>query len=110
MISSDCPATYVSRPRSTRAILPAVAATGDAVSAVASIIAKVSPMRSSARMTWPSQRRQRMAVRVATGMVYGNCHYGDALGAKIGAVPVIIPFAWFMMIYASWIVAHILAT
>jgi uncharacterized membrane protein len=48
------------------------------------------------------------AAGVATGMVYGSYHYGDALGAKIGAVPAIIPFAWFMMIYASWIVAHIL--
>jgi uncharacterized membrane protein len=48
------------------------------------------------------------AAGVATGAVYGSYHYGDALGVKIGAVPAIIPFAWFMMIYASWIVAHIL--
>ena len=48
------------------------------------------------------------AVGVATGMVYGSYHYGDVLGAKIGAVPAIIPLAWFMMVYASWIVAHIL--
>ncbi|CAB3751689.1 carotenoid biosynthesis protein [Paraburkholderia solisilvae] len=48
------------------------------------------------------------SVGVATGAVYGNYHYGDALGAKIAGVPLIIPFAWFMMVYASWIVAHIL--
>jgi putative membrane protein len=48
------------------------------------------------------------AVGVATGMVYGAYHYGDALGAKIGGVPIIIPFAWFMMVYASWMVAHLL--
>jgi uncharacterized membrane protein len=48
------------------------------------------------------------AVGVATGAVYGNYHYGDALGAKIAGVPFVIPLAWFMMVYASWIVAHIL--
>lgn len=48
------------------------------------------------------------AVGVATGAVYGAYRYGDALGLKLGAVPVIIPFAWFMMIYASWIMAHVL--
>jgi putative membrane protein len=48
------------------------------------------------------------SVGVATGLVYGPYHYGTALGAKIAGVPVIIPFAWFMMIYASWIVAHLL--
>jgi uncharacterized membrane protein len=48
------------------------------------------------------------SVGVATGLVYGPYHYGDALGAKIAGVPAIIPFAWFMMVYASWIVAHLL--
>jgi putative membrane protein len=48
------------------------------------------------------------SVGVATGAVYGNYHYSDALGVKVGAVPFIIPLAWFMMVYASWIVAHIL--
>jgi uncharacterized membrane protein len=48
------------------------------------------------------------SVGVATGVVYGPYHYGETLGAKIAGVPVIIPFAWFMMIYASWIVAHLL--
>jgi uncharacterized membrane protein len=48
------------------------------------------------------------SVGVATGAVYGDYHYGDALGARILGVPLIIPLAWFMMIYASWIVAHVL--
>jgi uncharacterized membrane protein len=48
------------------------------------------------------------AVGVATGTVYGYYHYGDALGVKIAGVPLIIPLAWFMMVYASWIMAHIL--
>jgi uncharacterized membrane protein len=47
-------------------------------------------------------------VGVATGTVYGDYHYGDALGVKISGVPLIIPLAWFMMVYASWIVAHVL--
>jgi putative membrane protein len=45
---------------------------------------------------------------VATGLVYGAYHYGDKLGPKLGAVPAIIPLAWFMMIYCAWIVAHVL--
>jgi uncharacterized membrane protein len=48
------------------------------------------------------------AVGIATGAVYGSYHYGAALGAKIAGVPALIPFAWFMMVYASWVVAHIL--
>jgi uncharacterized membrane protein len=48
------------------------------------------------------------AVGVATGSVYGAYHYSDTLGVKIAGVPALIPFAWFMMIYASWIVAHVL--
>jgi uncharacterized membrane protein len=48
------------------------------------------------------------SVGVATGAVYGDYHYGDALGAKIAGVPLIIPLAWFMMVYASWVVAHVL--
>jgi putative membrane protein len=48
------------------------------------------------------------AVGVTTGMIYGHYHYSDALGGKIAGVPVVIPLAWFMMVYASWIVSHIL--
>ena len=48
------------------------------------------------------------AAGVATGLVYGHYHYGVRLGAKLGAVPLIIPLAWFMMVYASWVVAHVL--
>ena len=47
-------------------------------------------------------------VGVATGLIYGHYHCGVRLGAKLGAVPFIIPLAWFMMIYASWVVAHVL--
>ena len=47
-------------------------------------------------------------VGVSTGAVYGPYHYGPALGAALGGVPVIIPLAWFMMIYPSWQIAGIL--
>jgi len=43
---------------------------------------------------------------VRSGLVYGAYHYSDVLGAKLGHVPVIIPLAWFMMIYPSWAVAR----
>jgi putative membrane protein len=44
-------------------------------------------------------------VGVRTGLVYGAYHYSDLLGAKLGHVPLIIPLAWFMMIYPSWMVS-----
>ncbi len=47
-------------------------------------------------------------VGVRTGLVYGAYHYSDMLGAKLGHVPVLIPLAWFMMIYPSWMVARAL--
>jgi putative membrane protein len=46
-------------------------------------------------------------VGVTTGLVYGAYHYGTALGPKLAAVPAIIPLAWFMMTYASWVVANL---
>jgi putative membrane protein len=47
-------------------------------------------------------------VGVSTGLVYGAYHYGNQLGPKLGEVPLIIPLAWFMMVYASWTVARLL--
>jgi len=44
-------------------------------------------------------------IGVRTGMVFGHYHYSDMLGARLGHVPVLIPLAWFMMIYPSWTVA-----
>jgi uncharacterized membrane protein len=43
-------------------------------------------------------------IGVRTGLIYGAYHYGDQLGAKLGHVPVLIPLAWFMMIYPAWMV------
>ena len=45
-------------------------------------------------------------VGVETGLVYGAYHYTDYLGEKIGHVPIIIPLAWFMMVYPSYIIAN----
>lgn len=47
-------------------------------------------------------------VGVATGAVYGAYHYTDVLGAKLGHVPFLIPLAWFMMIYPSYVVANLI--
>lgn len=46
------------------------------------------------------------SVGVATGWVYGPYHYTDSLGPKfLGLVPYLIPVAWFMMSYPSFVIA-----
>ncbi len=45
---------------------------------------------------------------VATGLVYGAYHYTDYLGGKLGDVPLLIPLAWFMMIYPSYVTANLI--
>jgi uncharacterized membrane protein len=47
-------------------------------------------------------------VGVATGLVYGAYHYTNTLGPKLGHVPFLIPIAWFMMIYPSYIIANLI--
>jgi len=47
-------------------------------------------------------------VGVRTGLIYGPYHYSDLLGPKLGHVPILIPLAWFMMIYPSWVTARAL--
>ena len=46
-------------------------------------------------------------VGVATGLVFGAYHYTDYLGARLGDVPLLIPLAWFMMIYPSYVIANL---
>jgi putative membrane protein len=48
-------------------------------------------------------------VGVATGAIYGPYHYTDVLGVKLGHVPLLIPLAWFMMIYPSYVIANLIA-
>lgn len=46
------------------------------------------------------------SVGVATGWVYGPYHYTDKLGPRfLGLVPYLIPVAWFMMMYSSYVIA-----
>lgn len=50
------------------------------------------------------------SVGVLTGWVYGPYHYTDRLGVKaFGLVPLLIPVAWFMMSYPSFVLAETLA-
>lgn len=49
------------------------------------------------------------SVGVLTGWVYGPYHYGNTLGVKVfGLVPVLIPIAWFMMVYTAYVVVELL--
>jgi putative membrane protein len=48
-------------------------------------------------------------VGVETGAIYGPYHYTDQLGVKLGHVPLLIPIAWFMMIYPSYVIANLVA-
>jgi uncharacterized membrane protein len=45
---------------------------------------------------------------VMTGLVFGAYHYTDYLGPKLGDVPLLIPLAWFMMIYPSYVTANLI--
>lgn len=49
-------------------------------------------------------------VGVATGLVYGNYYYTNVLGIKLGHVPLIIPVAWFMMMYPSHVMANLISS
>jgi uncharacterized membrane protein len=47
------------------------------------------------------------SVGVATGLVYGPYHYTNRLGPLfLGLVPYLIPIAWFMMSYPSFVIAE----
>jgi hypothetical protein len=48
-------------------------------------------------------------VGVATGLIYGAYHYTELLGPKLGHVPLLIPLAWFMMIYPSYVIVNLIA-
>lgn len=46
----------------------------------------------------------------STGVIFGPYYYTDLLGAKIaGRIPVLIPLAWYMMFYPSYVVTNLLA-
>jgi uncharacterized membrane protein len=52
------------------------------------------------------------SIGVATGLIYGPYHYTNKLGPLfLGLVPYLIPVAWFMMSYPSFVIAdHLIPT
>ena len=49
------------------------------------------------------------AVGLATGVPYGEYSYSDALGPTLLGVPFLVPLAWLMMAWPSWLLAEKLA-
>ncbi|MGY1618095.1 carotenoid biosynthesis protein [Geodermatophilus sp. SYSU D00691] len=49
------------------------------------------------------------AVGLATGFPYGSYTYGDVLGPRLLGVPFLVPLAWLMMAWPSWVLAARLA-
>ena len=49
------------------------------------------------------------AVGLATGLPYGSYRYSDALGPTLLGVPFLVPLAWLMMAWPSWLRADRLA-
>ena len=46
------------------------------------------------------------SLSIATGFPFGNYHYTDKLGPKLGTVPLLIMPAYFAMCYVSWNLSH----
>ncbi len=49
------------------------------------------------------------AVGLATGFPYGGYTYADTLGPTLLGVPFLVPLAWLMMAWPSWVLAERLA-
>jgi putative membrane protein len=49
------------------------------------------------------------AVGLATGFPYGGYSYSDTLGPTLLGVPFLVPLAWLMMAWPSWVLAARLA-
>jgi uncharacterized membrane protein len=49
------------------------------------------------------------AVGLATGYPYGSYTYSDALGPTLLGVPFLVPLAWLMMAWPSWLLGDLLA-
>jgi Carotenoid biosynthesis protein len=48
------------------------------------------------------------SLSIATGFPFGNYHYTDGLGWKLGTVPLLIMPAYFGVCYISWLIARTL--
>jgi uncharacterized membrane protein len=46
-------------------------------------------------------------VGVVTGLIYGPYHYTATLGPWLGSVPILIPLAWFVLLYPSFVVTNL---
>jgi putative membrane protein len=46
------------------------------------------------------------ALGLATGFPYGRYEYGSALGPTLLGVPFLVPLAWLMMAWPSWVLAE----
>lgn len=69
---------------------------------------------------WPAPRLLRVILTVLvlgwaveylgsrTGFPFGRYHYTDLLQPQLGGVPLLIPFAWLMMLPPSWAIASVL--
>lgn len=49
------------------------------------------------------------SLSIATGFPFGNYHYTDTLGPKLGTVPLLIMPAYFGVCYISWMIARLLS-
>jgi putative membrane protein len=49
------------------------------------------------------------AIGLAPGYPYGEYRYGDVLGPRLLGVPFLVPLAWLMMAWPSWVLAARLA-
>lgn len=49
------------------------------------------------------------SIGLATGVPYGSYSYSDALGPTLLGVPFLVPLAWLMMAWPSWLLADRLA-
>ena len=47
-------------------------------------------------------------VGVVTGLIFGPYHYTSTLGPWLGSVPILIPLAWFVLVYPSYVVANLI--
>lgn len=48
------------------------------------------------------------SLSITTGFPFGNYHYSDDLGIKLGAVPLLIMPAYFVVCYVSWMIASLI--
>lgn len=50
------------------------------------------------------------AIGVSSGVIFGSYEYSGQLGARLFAVPIVIPIAWTMFAYLAWLIARTICT